>query len=779
MDKEHKSVDAYYKHVSIKANQADHRGFLNARKEWVRQHNEGGPDRKRLKSKKELQEARKQLDVVKKLGGKFLAPKKQFILEEDWDETEHGPFDPSKVVTENIMGKDQKGIWRLKGKKGVFDYEEYQDAAVEERENIHDSKEDGPFSEEALARKRKAVMEQVAEGSRARDKVAVDAAGSELSMQDLLNQLKQAGCAPGPAREAAATGQVEEDSASASESESGSKSSSEERGGGESNLFGPVKKKQSTAEPKTSAKAKATSNQGSGQTQPAKKRVAAKTESSQKSIPTASTLGERLRQTKEKTSKEKGAQVQKPGKGDDSILLADGRAARAFKNLKDKLDEWSAAVKNIAIEDEPPLPDAQSQSAFKQLCAKRAADLKTLGRNCRDYQKRMDKSTNKEAFAEPLAKLENLENACQAFSNFFAVAPQSSLQPEAYVKAFEACESGLPCFEPQSMGAAFAVKYCMAKASLNCLYGDYKKFCEEFSLKSDTMQSLSQNMGRQKLEALVVPEVEGRILLTLRALKAEDVNALATGQVTTNISEFISLADALISASQAAHGLFLAESLKDSCVLARNLLSRDDVAATAASVETCEKEKTSGDDGLHAGAVTSFFLEHALGKSVVDLAAGYVKAGEKQGAVQKSLQELATGLEGLQLPNSSQGVKLIEALQPLQALVDRCAKEVSGLKAAKGDPDISNVKLASKAWEKCNEIFAQQKDAYCQQVEAALRTEIKVNLAEQLQLGNKSNILVLILALQYRKLAGLRTLSCLIVRNCIGPNNGHGAAFSN
>ena len=86
-------------------------------------------------------------------------------------------------------------------------------------------------------------MDQVAEGSRARDKVAIDAAGSELSMQDLLNQLMQAGCAPGPAQEATATDQVEEDSASASDSGSGSKWNSEEQGAGESNLFGPVKKK--------------------------------------------------------------------------------------------------------------------------------------------------------------------------------------------------------------------------------------------------------------------------------------------------------------------------------------------------------------------------------------------------------------------------------------------------------------------------------------------------------------------------------------------------------
>jgi len=89
-----------------------------------------------------------------------------------------------------------------KGRKGDKDFEEYQDSAVQEKEIVHDSREDGPFAEIALARKRKAVMDQVAEGFHARDKVAVEDAGPEMS----LDQLLAGSWATWPQQEGAGTG---------------------------------------------------------------------------------------------------------------------------------------------------------------------------------------------------------------------------------------------------------------------------------------------------------------------------------------------------------------------------------------------------------------------------------------------------------------------------------------------------------------------------------------------------------------------------------------------
>lgn len=104
-------MEKYFEFVSVKANQKEHRGFLTARKEWIKQRHEGGPDRKRLKSKKELLEARKQLDVTKQAGGRFTCPKKQFVSVEALNPKKHGDLDQSKVVTENVVGPDVRRCW--------------------------------------------------------------------------------------------------------------------------------------------------------------------------------------------------------------------------------------------------------------------------------------------------------------------------------------------------------------------------------------------------------------------------------------------------------------------------------------------------------------------------------------------------------------------------------------------------------------------------------------------------------------------------------------------
>lgn len=186
-------MDDYYKHVSKKANQNDHRGFLASRKAWVRQHNEGGPTRKRLQSKKELQEALKQMQMTRSTGGKFIAPKKQFVTQEAWDSQQYGDYDSTKEVIERLWGRDVKGIWIHAGKKGVYDYEEYQDSALQESELVHDSR---TGLDEGLARKRKAALEQINQGSLQRDKMAVESKGSELSLEGVLDALRQGGYQP-------------------------------------------------------------------------------------------------------------------------------------------------------------------------------------------------------------------------------------------------------------------------------------------------------------------------------------------------------------------------------------------------------------------------------------------------------------------------------------------------------------------------------------------------------------------------------------------------------
>ena len=65
------------------------------------------------------------LEVQKQRGGQFKAPKKKFVLEEDWDDGKDGKKDPSKLTTEKVLSIERKGWWKTLGQKGHFDYEEF------------------------------------------------------------------------------------------------------------------------------------------------------------------------------------------------------------------------------------------------------------------------------------------------------------------------------------------------------------------------------------------------------------------------------------------------------------------------------------------------------------------------------------------------------------------------------------------------------------------------------------------------------------------------------
>ena len=725
-------MEKYFEFVSVKANQKDHRGFLTARKEWIKQHNEGGPDRKRLKSKKELLEARKQLEVTKQTGGRFTCPKKQFVSVEAWNPKKHGEFDQSKVVTENIMGQDVRGCWIAKGQKGVYDFEEYQDSAVQEKEIVHDSREDGPFAEIALARKRKAVMDQVAEGSHARDKVAVEGAGPELSLEQLL-----ALATNGQVSEEAKESQVEKEKADASDSSSSSGTGSSEEEAEPLAMFGPTKKEQAQGKAKAAASNKSKSAAASSApTAPQKSRV--------EMPPPGSSV-----QTQSKAKAKETAQKTKSSESVDSAatLLADGRAQRALKNLQDKVVEWTSALANISFEDEPPAPDAQSQMAFKALCVKRVADLKNVQRLAKDYYKRMDKSTNKEAFADELSKLQGIEDASSAFGAMLTQAPTSVASPEYFSKAFEAAKPLLGKYTSQSMGTCFELKYAMAKASLHCLYGSFTKFCEGFLMGSPAMSNLHATMGKEKLEHFVVAEVESRILLMLRAIKTEDVAALAIGQVADipNINEALNVCQAVAQHAET-HGLdFLAVSLKGDCNLAQGLLGVLDLDVVAKSVAKCkelqatfQEEKALAD----SGAVCAFFLEHAIGKSLFDLASGRVHSGEKESKASVAFKELDERLAQVKSKHTTKGAvlgaKLVtEELAPLQDMIQLCATCVSSLQVVKGQ-ESSNKKAAKGLYDRYQAKLAASKSSFSQLAQELLLSDLRANMSEHLRFGMQS-----------------------------------------
>ena len=81
--KKYKKTLNYYQHISQKTNQAaqnEHKDFLAALKQWLKQHQEN-PDKFKIKSKDDLMKTQRELVISKKQGGRLTAPKMQFIFE--------------------------------------------------------------------------------------------------------------------------------------------------------------------------------------------------------------------------------------------------------------------------------------------------------------------------------------------------------------------------------------------------------------------------------------------------------------------------------------------------------------------------------------------------------------------------------------------------------------------------------------------------------------------------------------------------------------------------
>ena len=100
----------------------------------------------------------RQLTVEKRSGGRLIAPKKQFVLSSSWDTNLHGVWDPSKEVEAEIGGVKKKGVWRLVGREGVYDFEEYEDTALSEQVLEHGFDHEAAFSEQAFGRKKDALQ---------------------------------------------------------------------------------------------------------------------------------------------------------------------------------------------------------------------------------------------------------------------------------------------------------------------------------------------------------------------------------------------------------------------------------------------------------------------------------------------------------------------------------------------------------------------------------------------------------------------------------------------
>ena len=92
-------ISEYKKLLGKRDGAQKHKLFLEAVKEWLRQHLEN-PSRVKLQNKKNLMEVQKQLTTARTHKARFQRPEMEFVLVDDWDEKGDGKYVPSKVVDE-------------------------------------------------------------------------------------------------------------------------------------------------------------------------------------------------------------------------------------------------------------------------------------------------------------------------------------------------------------------------------------------------------------------------------------------------------------------------------------------------------------------------------------------------------------------------------------------------------------------------------------------------------------------------------------------------------
>ena len=81
--KKYKNTLNYYQHISQKTNQAaqnEHKDFLAALKQWLKQHQDN-PGKFKIKITDDPLKTQMELVISKKQGGRMTAPKKQLVLE--------------------------------------------------------------------------------------------------------------------------------------------------------------------------------------------------------------------------------------------------------------------------------------------------------------------------------------------------------------------------------------------------------------------------------------------------------------------------------------------------------------------------------------------------------------------------------------------------------------------------------------------------------------------------------------------------------------------------
>ena len=632
--------------MSQKQHQQEHKQFLGSLKEWIKQHNED-PGKVRLKRKSDLLAAQKELAVERTDGGRFIAPKKKFVLSSHWSTQRWGAWDQSKEVTEVIKGQLLKGVFVSVGPEGEFDFEDYSDVAVKERVVEHDSSKQDIFQEEAFELKKQEMTKAVQAGAKARQASSVQ--GPDLSASSLLAACKSASNGSASGAVPAGEGESEEDS-------------SEEAGGlAGVGLLGP-------SCTKAAAKPKPKTDAAVSGTKPAKPPKTSKPATSAGQSQTPSAPGVPLASGPSKAKppthgRESSQSIQstKQQEASRNMLVIDGRATRARKTLEEKLQKEASAFAEVSLVDPPCGQEAERLKAYKQDCSKRSAALGKVVRGCRDNIRRANQSSNKDNLQDLVEALEGLEASATATQRLLALVCVANPEPDAYITAFDAWNEAMEGFQPRLqslglpariLGPGFHLACLLARASQSLLYGDHGAFCQQLQATCPEARALVAALGKQQAEELVTVQVEQRVLGALRNIASEEVVAFEADKGRSAQKPTLEEATALVTAVLEAckEPDFLARELQSALGKVKVLLEQTDLLALKEQLEVLDNVKETG-KVQDQPALLRFFCQHEMGVSLTAVAARRIStSGEETafkeacGRVSELLGKLANAL---------------------------------------------------------------------------------------------------------------------------------------
>ena len=136
--------------------QANHSNFLAALKTWIDEHSQNR-EMTRLKDKDAVLKAHTTLTTSKTMGSRLKAPKRLFMLKEDWNEQKYGPLSEQKISERDVFGVRREGVYRLAGEQGHYEVEDFDESALTEQTVEHDG--EGPLAGQGLENRREAFSE--------------------------------------------------------------------------------------------------------------------------------------------------------------------------------------------------------------------------------------------------------------------------------------------------------------------------------------------------------------------------------------------------------------------------------------------------------------------------------------------------------------------------------------------------------------------------------------------------------------------------------------------